>query len=70
MTLDQTVTRAARLSGELGIRTLDLQADISELSDRVTEQAATIEGVGDQANRLAQDVENVADAAQGARVNT
>jgi methyl-accepting chemotaxis protein len=70
VTLDQTVTRAARLSGELGIRTLDLQADISELSDRVTEQAATIEGVGDQANRLAQDVENVADAAQGARVNT
>lgn len=70
MALDQTVTHAARLSGELGIRTLDLQADIAELSERVTDQAATIVGVGTQASRLAQDVDNVADAAQGARANS
>ncbi len=70
MALDQTVTYAARLSGELGIKTLDLQADISELSGRVTEQAATIIGVGTQASRLAEDVDEVADAAQGARANS
>jgi methyl-accepting chemotaxis protein len=70
MTLDRTVTDAARLSGELGIRTLDLQADISELSGRVTEQAATIVGVGTQARRLAHDVDEVADAARGARANS
>jgi methyl-accepting chemotaxis protein len=70
MALDRTVAHAARLSGELGIKTLDLQADIAELSDRVTEQAATIVNVGTQASRLAQDVDEVADAAQGARMNS
>ncbi len=66
MTLDQTITGASRVAGELGIRTLDLQADISELATRVTAQARTIESVGAQTNRLTDDVENVADAAREA----
>ena len=37
--------KVAKLSGDLGIRTLDLQADISELADRVTQQARTIEAI-------------------------
>jgi methyl-accepting chemotaxis protein len=64
--LDQTIAEAARRSGELGIRTLDLQADIAELSTRVTAQAGTIEGIGAQASRLAADAENVAHAARDA----
>ena len=43
------------MSGELGIRTLDLQADITELAERVTAQAATIETIGGDAVRLADD---------------
>ncbi|WP_022685266.1 methyl-accepting chemotaxis protein [Sphingomonas phyllosphaerae] len=66
MELDRTITEAARRSGELGIRTLDLQADISELASRVTAQANTIENVGLQTNGLANDAGNVADAAQEA----
>lgn len=66
LTLDQTITGASRVAGELGIRTLDLQADISELATRVTAQARTIESVGAQTNRLTDDVENVADAAREA----
>jgi len=68
--IDQTIKRAGRMSGELGIRTLDLQADISELADRVTAQAATIESVGADARSLLGDVENVAFAAADARNNT
>ena len=59
----QTVQKAAKLSGDLGIRTLDLQADISELSDRVTEQAATIEAIGGEVIQLGQDGDDVAGAA-------
>jgi len=57
------VMKAAQLSGDLGIRTLDLQADISELAERVTEQAATIEKIGGEAVRAARQGESVASAA-------
>ena len=70
MPLDQTIADAARISGELGIRTLDLQADISELSARVTAQVGTIDGIGAQTGRLRNDVDNVASAAQDALGNT
>jgi len=63
----QTVQTAARMSGELGIRTLDLQADISELAGRVTDQATTIETIGGDAIRLAENGESIATAAQEAR---
>ena len=55
------------MSGDLGIRTLDLQADISELAGRVTDQAATIEAIGGDAVRLAENGESIATAAQEAR---
>ena len=32
---ETTIKQAARMSGELGIRTLDLQADIAALAERV-----------------------------------
>ncbi|PXA96972.1 chemotaxis protein [Nostoc sp. 3335mG] len=64
MELDRTIAEAARRSGELGIRTLDLQADISELATRVTAQAETIDDVGSQTNGLVLDAENVSIAAQ------
>ena len=51
--IEQTVVRAAERVGDLGIRTLDLQADISELADRVTDQAKTIEALGKAAVGLA-----------------
>ncbi|WP_239474208.1 methyl-accepting chemotaxis protein [Sphingomonas longa] len=70
MSLSQTITRAARISGDLGIRTLDLQADISALSNRVTAQATTIESVEAQTHRLSKEVSTVAGAAQDARSNT
>jgi methyl-accepting chemotaxis protein len=59
--------KAAKLSGDLGIRTLDLQADITELAERVTDQAATIETIGNSTIRLASDSQNVAAAAHEAR---
>lgn len=55
------------MSGDLGIRTLDLQADISELARRVTDQATTIETIGGDAIRLAENGESIATAAQEAR---
>ena len=67
MDIAQTVQTAARMSGDLGIRTLDLQADISELAGRVTDQAATIEAIGGDAVRLAESGESIATAAQEAR---
>jgi methyl-accepting chemotaxis protein len=63
----QTVQTAARMSGDLGIRTLDLQADISELARRVTDQATTIEAIGGDAIRLAESGESIATAAHEAR---
>ncbi len=68
--IENTVRQAARMSGELGIRTLDLQADIAALAGRVTAQAATIDEVGSDANILSGDVENVAVAALESRNDT
>ncbi|HEX4696031.1 methyl-accepting chemotaxis protein [Sphingomonas sp.] len=67
MDIARTVQTAARLSGDLGIRTLDLQADITEIADRVTDQAATIEAIGGDAVRLADSGESIAQAAHEAR---
>ena len=67
MDIAQTVQTAARMSGDLGIRTLDLQADITEIADRVTDQAATIEAIGGEAVRLADNGESIATAANEAR---
>lgn len=64
MELDRTIAEAARRSGELGIRTLDLQADISELSTRVTAQAGTIDDLGSQTDLLVQDAQNVSITAE------
>ncbi|HEX7851285.1 MAG TPA: chemotaxis protein, partial [Sphingomonas sp.] len=58
------------MSGELGIRTLDLQADITELAERVTAQAGTIDTIGGEAVRLADDGTDVAHAAEEARRST
>lgn len=67
MSIAQTVMKAAKLSGDLGIRTLDLQADIAELADRVTEQAATIEKLSAEVVRVSRQGENVAGAASDAQ---
>lgn len=61
------VMKVAKLSGDLGIRTLDLQADISELAERVTQQARTIEAISGAAAQLSQDGERVSLAGQDAR---
>ncbi len=63
----RAVMKVAKLSGDLGIRTLDLQADISELADRVTQQARTIEAISGAAAQLSQDGERVSLAGQDAR---
>ncbi|WP_010215028.1 methyl-accepting chemotaxis protein [Sphingomonas sp. PAMC 26621] len=68
--IEITVKQAARMSGELGILTLDLQADIAALAGRVTAQANTIDEVGSDANILAADVDNVAAAARESRNDT
>jgi methyl-accepting chemotaxis protein len=65
--LADTVRKAASLSGELGIRTLDLQANIAALAERVTEQAATVERIGLDADRLERDQQAVSNAAREAK---
>jgi len=65
--IETTITRAAKLSGDLGIRTLDLQADISELAERVTEQAGTIETIGGETARLSQAGDSIVQSAHEAR---
>lgn len=59
--------KVAKLSGDLGIRTLDLQADISELAERVTQQARTIEAISGAATQLSRDGDSVSLAGQDAR---
>lgn len=59
--------KVAKLSGDLGIRTLDLQVDIGELAERVTHQAQTIEAISGAATQLSQDGQSVALAGQDAR---
>jgi methyl-accepting chemotaxis protein len=68
MSLSDTVRQAAKLSGELGIRTLDLQANIAALADRVGEQARTVEQVGADTDRLEADQQSVSIAAREAEV--
>ncbi len=63
----RAVMKVAKLSGDLGIRTLDLQADIGELATRVTQQARTIEAISGAAAQLSQDGERVSLAGQDAR---
>lgn len=58
------------MSGELGIRTLDLQADIAILAERVTAQASTIDEVGQNATVLSEGVEDVSAAARDSRNDT
>jgi methyl-accepting chemotaxis protein len=65
--LANTVRRAAKLSGDLGIRTLDLQANIAALAERVTEQAATVERIGLDTDRLERDQQAVGLAAREAK---
>jgi methyl-accepting chemotaxis protein len=65
--VERAVMKIARLSGDLGLRTLDLQADISELADRVTHQARTIESISGAAAQLSRDGESVSLAGQDAR---
>jgi methyl-accepting chemotaxis protein len=67
MNLANTVRKAAKLSGDLGIRTLDLQANIAALAERVTEQAATVEQIGRDADRLERDQQAVSLAAREAK---
>ena len=67
MNLNNTVRRAAKLSGELGIRTLDLQANIAALAERVVEQAATVESIGADTDRLERDQQSVSIAAREAK---
>ncbi|PTD25212.1 chemotaxis protein [Sphingomonas fennica] len=59
--------KAAKLSGDLGIRTLDLQADIAALAERVTEQANTVERIGADADRLERDRSAVSLTARDAK---
>lgn len=61
------VQRAAKLSGDLSIRTLDLHADIAALADRVTEQADTVERIGGVADRLEDGRRNVSSAVREAQ---
>ncbi|MDB5736995.1 MAG: putative methyl-accepting chemotaxis protein [Sphingomonas bacterium] len=67
MSLENTVRKAAKLSGDLGIRTLDLQANIAALAERVVEQAATVERIGSDADRLERDQQSVSIAAREAK---
>jgi methyl-accepting chemotaxis protein len=57
------------MSGDLGIRTLDLQADIAALADRVTAQAHTIEKISDETRHIAINGEKLAGATVLAREN-
>ncbi len=67
MNLASTVRKAAKLSGDLGIRTLDLQANIAALAERVTEQAATVERIGLDTDQLERDQQAVSIAAREAK---
>jgi methyl-accepting chemotaxis protein len=67
MQIAETVMKAAKLSGDLGIRTLDLQADITALAERVTAQAETVEQIGGDADRLERDRQSVSFAARDAK---
>jgi methyl-accepting chemotaxis protein len=64
--LEATIAKAAGNASALGLRTLDLQADIAGLADRVTDQAAMLETLEESAIRIAHsgdEVERTADEA-------
>jgi len=63
----RAVMKVAKLSGDLGIRTLDLQADIGELATRVTQQARPIAALSGAAAHWSQDGERVSLVGQDAR---
>ncbi len=65
--IETTVRRTAVRVGDLGMRTLDLQADIAELADRVTDQAATLETLENAATGLAQSGDQVERKVEAAR---
>lgn len=65
--LETTIVRVADNVGDLGLRTLDLQADISELADRVTDQAAMLETLEEAAIGLAQSSDQVGQKVDDAR---
>ncbi|MBN8830395.1 MAG: chemotaxis protein, partial [Sphingomonadales bacterium] len=66
--LETTIVKVADNVGDLGLRTLDLQADIAELADRVTDQAAMLETLEDAAIGLAQSSDAVEQKVDAARV--
>jgi len=65
--LEATIIHVAENAGDLGLRTLDLQADIAELADRVTDQAAMLETLEDAAIRLGRTGDEVGEKADQAR---
>jgi methyl-accepting chemotaxis protein len=65
--LESTIVRVAGNVGDLGMRTLDLQADIAELADRVTDQAATLERLEEAATGLARSGDQVESKVEAAR---
>lgn len=64
------MVEAAERVGDLGMRTLDLQADIAELADRVTDQAAMLETLETAAIHLAQSSDEVEKKVEDARAQT
>ncbi|USI71777.1 methyl-accepting chemotaxis protein [Sphingomonas morindae] len=67
MTHAATLRHAATLSGALGLRTLDLQADIQALAERVTEQARTVQAIGGDTDQLERDQQAASAAAHEAK---
>ncbi|BAK65154.1 putative methyl-accepting chemotaxis protein [Sphingobium sp. SYK-6] len=65
--LETTIIRTVENVGDLGLRTLDLQADIAELADRVTDQAAMLESLEEAAIGLAQSSDQVEKKVDAAR---
>ena len=65
--LETTIVKVADNVGDLGLRTLDLQADIAEVAGRVTDQAAMLETLEDAAVSLAQSSGQVEKKVEAAR---
>ena len=65
--LETTIVKVAENVGDLGLRTLDLQADIAQLADRVTDQASMLETLEDAAIGLAKSGDQVETKMNAAR---
>lgn len=72
--LESTIVQVAEDVGDLGMRTLDLQAVIAELADRVTVQAAMLEkmeeaaiGLSSSGGQVEKKVDNARSQAEAAR---